>query len=379
MKRGSFVSVYTVGNDIAETWLRNLEEAKQEHLRTDADAQQIRSRFEAFRASYAAAIAGFMKRGVACAELLEQLSDYAELLETLCHHAKGDRNRELLLNPLLKIGAVAVEGGQLATVVTPWHPLRLAAMTVKAKQVAELLHRLLAAEDLAFGNAERFYFREIEEALAHAYYPEVVPGWDHGEPKLLSLTDTVGDYSLHEHPVVTDEANDGTNDNPEGAANLVTDQVDRYLQLQPHAQTNLSVALYNCDSVRLPQAVVEKIRKKYEENEDVLCQIVLRHRNKKRLRRLYEQIIQSSGEEVDAFSASEATKDFMARLRINIIADQVSQPDKRDGCPMDIVFSQDVIARHARIEWYSEDARPVELLKLFPSRWSRRRPPPKTI
>ena len=173
---------------------------------------------------------------------------------------------------------------------------------------------------------------------------------------------------------MTDEASDGTNDNPEGAANLVTDQVNRYLQLQPHAQTNLSVALYNCDSVRLPQAVVEKIRKKCKENEDVLCQIVLRHRNKKRLRGLYEQIIQCSGEEVDAFSASETTKDFMAGLRINIIADQVSQPDKRDGCPMDIVFSQDVIARHAGIEWYSEDARPVELLKLFPSRWSRRRP-----
>ncbi len=187
----------------------------------------------------------------------------------------------------------------------------------------------------------------------------------------------MGDYSLHEHPVVTDEASDGTNDNPEGAANLVTDQVNRYLQLQPHAQTNLSVALYNCDSVRLPQAVVEKIRKKCKENEDVLCQIVLRHRNKKRLRGLYEQIIQCSGEEVDAFSASETTKDFMAGLRINIIADQVSQPDKRDGCPMDIVFSQDVIARHAGIEWYSEDARPVELLKLFPSRWSRRRPASK--
>ncbi len=89
-----------------------------------------------------------------------------------------------------------MEGGQLATVVTPWHPLRLAAMTVKAKQVAELLHRLLAAEDLAFGNAERFYFREIEEALAHAYYPQVVPGWDRGEPKLLSLTDTVWEITV---------------------------------------------------------------------------------------------------------------------------------------------------------------------------------------
>ena len=85
------------------------------------------------------------------------------------------------------------------------------------------------------------------------------------------------------------------------------------------------------------------------------------------------RLLESSGEEVDASSTSEATKDFMARLRINIIADQVLQPDEPDGCPMDIVFSQDVIARHAGIEWYHEDARPVDLLKLFPSQWSRRR------
>ena len=372
-ERGSFVSIYKEDNDIAKTWLKNLEEAKQQHLLTDEDVQQIRSKFEIFRESYEAAISGFMKRGLACKELLKQLSDYAGLLETLYRLASGDRNRRLLLNPLMEIGVVAVEGGKPATVVAPWHPLRLAAMKVKAEQMTELLHRLFAAEDVTFGNTERFFFREIEEALVHPYYPEVVLGWDGVEPKLLSLTDTVGDYSLYEHPVATNEANNGTNDNPEEAANLVTDLVDRYLQLQPHAQTNLSVALYNCDSVRLPQAVVEKIRKQYEENEDVLCQIVLRHRNKVTLRRLYEQIIESSGEEVDAFSTSEATKDFMARLRINIIADQVLQPDEPDGCPMDIVFSQDVIARHAGIEWYHEDARPVDLLKLFPSQWSRRR------
>ncbi len=49
MEHGSFIAIYQEDNDIAEIWLRNLEKAKQEHLRTDADAQQIRSRFEMFR------------------------------------------------------------------------------------------------------------------------------------------------------------------------------------------------------------------------------------------------------------------------------------------------------------------------------------------
>ena len=371
--RGSFVSIYKKDNDITTTWLKNLKKAKQQQLLTDEEVQQIRSKFEVFCESYEAAISGFMEQGLACKELLKQLFDYGKLLETLYRLASGDRNRRLLLNPLMKIGVVEVKGGKPAAVVAPWHPLRLAAMKVKAEQMTEFFHRLLAPEDVTFGNTERFFFREIEEALVHPYYPEVVLGWDGVEPILLSLTDTVGDYSLYEQPVGTDAANNGTNDNPEAAATLVANLVDRYLQLQPHAQTNLSIALYNCDSVRLPQAVVEKIRKQYEESEDVLCQIVLRHRNKVTLRRLYEQIIESSSEEIDAFSTSEATKDFMARLRINIIADQVLQPDEQDGCPMDIVFSQDVIARHAAIEWYHEDARPINLLKLFPSQWSRRR------
>ena len=376
-ERGSFVPIYKEDNDITVIWLKNLEQAKQEHLLSKDNAQQIQSKFEAFRTSYMTAIAGFMTRGLDCDELLKQLSYYADLLESLCRHAKGDRNRKLLLIPLMKIGAVAVEGGKSATVIAPWHPLRLAAMMVKAQQITKLLHRLLAAEEVTFGNTERFFFREIEEALAHPYYPEVVLGWDGVEPKLLSLSDTVGDYSLYEQPILTDEANNDTNESPENAANIVTDLVNRYLQLQPHTQTNLSVALYNCDSVHLPQSVVEKIRKQYEDNEDVLCQIVLRHRNKGCLRRLYEQIIESIDEEVDVFSTSEATKDFMARLRINIITDQVLEPDEQDGCPIDIVFSQDVIARHARIEWYPEDAQPVECLNLFPSQWSRRRPAAK--
>ena len=77
---------------------------------------------------------------------------------------------------------------------------------------------------------------------------------------------------------------------------------------------------------------------------------------------------------VDTFSASESTQDFMARLRISVLTGHAAPPDPMDGCPYDIVFSQDVIARHAGIEWHQDRAAPAAIGSLLPSRWSRRRP-----
>jgi DNA segregation ATPase FtsK/SpoIIIE, S-DNA-T family len=64
----------------------------------------------------------------------------------------------------------------------------------------------------------------------------------------------------------------------------------------------------------------------------------------------------------------------MARLRISVIADQAPPPDPKDGCPYDIVFSQDVISCHAQLEWYFERVEPADFASLLPSRWSGRRP-----
>ncbi len=64
----------------------------------------------------------------------------------------------------------------------------------------------------------------------------------------------------------------------------------------------------------------------------------------------------------------------MARLRIGIMADQAPVRDPKDGPITDIVFLQDVIARHAGVEWYSETAEPVDSATFIPARWSRRRP-----
>ena len=153
--------------------------------------------------------------------------------------------------------------------------------------------------------------------------------------------------------------------------------IQRYLALFPHEQANLSAVLYNCNSASLPQAVVNKINELYEDDNDMRCEVILRHRERTKLHQLYESILEAAEADTDGFVSSEASRDFMARLRIGIMADEAPVPDPKDGPRTDLVFLHDVIARHAKIEWYREDATPVDLADLVPSRWSRRRPSPK--
>lgn len=374
--RGSFVAAYKKTNNLALKWRANFQEAKDNQFIDSRIAQELIHAFGAFESSYTAAIRGFIEEGLTHPSLLEQVRKYSVLLLALCRNAKGDRNRDLLLRPLLQIGTVAVDGGRTMAVVAPWHPLRIAAMAVKAQLVGNFVKFLLTSESVFFGDT-RLFFDDMQEELKHPFYPELVLGWNEDKAELLSVTDTVGDYSLHESPLISQSGIDDTNENPTEAANRVLELVQRYLTLHPHEQANLSVVLYNCDSARLPQAVVDKIGTAQEDDDDVRCQIVVRHRDSKRLRSLYEKIIEASDTDVDSFNASEATRDFMARLRIGIMADQAPVPDPKDGRPHDLVFSQDVIARHARVEWYQETVRPVDISRLIPARWSRRRPAAK--
>jgi DNA segregation ATPase FtsK/SpoIIIE, S-DNA-T family len=268
-----------------------------------------------------------------------------------------------------------VDGGRVTAIVTPWQPLRLAAMAAKSLQVSSLLKYLLTADEVLFGDPPLF-FKQLQDELAHPYYPEIVLGWQTTKPELLSLTDYHLDYSLHEAPVVSNDGYDDTNESPAETSSLIVDLTKRYLDLYPHERANLSVVLYNCDSARLPYALVDRMAELHEDEEDMRCQIVLRHRDGGKLRELYERIIESSDADVDSFVTSEATKDFMARLRIGIMADQAPVSDPKDGPPTDIVFLQDVIARHSSLDWFPEACEPVAVEGFIPARWSRRRPSP---
>lgn len=371
--RGSFVAIYKKEQDISQIWPVNLAKAQEQGLISEQTVSRLSSLFQAFQQSYQGAIAGFVEDGLACDGLVRQSEDYGALLHAVCKDAKGDRNREKLLRPLLEIGTVTVGGGRVTAVVAPWHPLRLAAMANKANQVAALLRHLLTADQVFFGDPPLF-FKELEQELSHPYYPEVVLGWDERKPELLSLTDHHLDYSLHESPLISNDGFDDTNESPAETSVLIVNLTKRFLSLYPHERANLAVVLYNCDSARLPYALVDRMNELHEDDEDLRCQIILRHRDGAKLRELYERIIESSELDADSFVSSEAAKDFMARLRIGIMADQAPVPDPKDGPPADIVFLQDVIARHAGLDWYPETCHPVDSARFIPGRWSRRRP-----
>ena len=371
-ERGSFVSAYKRALDIGIGWLANLDVALADRLLSPKSHNELQAQFGSFREKYSEALRDFVEEGLSSSALIEQAVRFGRLLTEVCTLAPGDRCRELLIRPLLQIGVIAIIGGRPTAIIAPWQPLRLASIGRKASLLADLVKHLLELEYVDFGDC-RLFFRDFVCSLEHPFYPEVTVGWIENQPDLLCSTDCVADYTLQESAVATDDGLDDINDNPTDGANCVHDLVTRYLALQPHEHANLSVVLYNCDSSRLPQAVVEKIGTA-DEDEDVRCQIILRHRDAKRLRWLYERIVGEPDQDPDAYSASEATRDFMARLRIGIMADQAPVPGTDDTRPNDIVFSQDVIARHARLEWYRETATPVDAKVLLPAHWSRRRP-----
>lgn len=369
--RGSFVPTPKPDRNIEALWRRNLKECVDQAYLPAQDAKRLDEAFSAFEGAYKLAIEDFSTKGVGTDSIFNQTTAYAALLETALTLAKGDRNRDKLLKPLLMIGVAPIDGGRPAAVVAPWHPMRLAAMWRKSMLAVDLVRQVLGSFE-AEGDPKLF-FRDLAHDFEHALYPEIVPIWTNDGPQFLTVSDVVADYSLHEPPIADPKGENDTNESPAEGGTCVHDLVKRYLALQPHERSNMSVVLFNCDSARLPQTVVAKIGGMQDDEDDVRCQVLLRHIESQKLRNIYCSIL-SSEATADAYSASEASQDFMARLRISVIADQAPPPNPKDGCPYDIVFSQDVISRHAQLEWYLERGDPADIRTLLPSRWSRRRP-----
>lgn len=371
---GSLISSQKNGKDLAKEFSQALQEALREELLTEHEAGEIKTAWQVFVAHYTQAIQDFATVGAIAESFLQQADAYHHLLSTLLKNARGDRNRSGLLAPILRIGCVRVTGGKPAAIVAPWHPLRLAAIAVKTRQVAGLLKHIIQAEHVDFGD-QKLFFADLREELKHPYYPEICVAYAGEEPKLLCAVDTVNDYSLMERPI-RDQDDQPTNEDPTDAANKLLALTKRYLELLPHEKTNLTVVLYNCDSTRLPQAVVTKLAEMEESEEEVRCQVTLRHQNREKLNRLYREMIESFDADPDAYVASEMSRDYLAKLRIGVMADEAPPArDEKEGRVADIVFLQDVISRLAEEKW---EATPraqsyPALLEHVPPRWSRKR------
>lgn len=372
--RGSLVGVYAKTIDLQKLILSNLKKLLEEARLSQNDYNALKEVWTNFSTKYKQSINDWLVDGINSDSLIEQCELYDKFLRALQEHALGDMNRIHIVQPVMDIGNIRVNGdkNKPMTIVAPWHPMRMAAKAVKARQVIGLLNYVLTSDQVDFGD-QRLFFTDLKEEILSPYYPEVAIGYKGHEPVLLSITDAKNDYSLMESPVRHEEEMQ-TNEDPKEASIKLLNLVERYLDLQPHEKTNLSLVLYNCDSTRLPETIVNSLATMHEVEDEVRCQVILRHRDTNKLNELYMKMIESTDSDADSFVASEVTRDFMARLRVGVMAHEATALDPKEGRVADIVFLQDVISRQANLEWDEVRVRQMpELLNHYPPRWAKRR------
>jgi S-DNA-T family DNA segregation ATPase FtsK/SpoIIIE len=366
---GSFVPALRDIRTIDEKWDQSLDRCR--HRMDDQDFAGVSEAWQAFRQQYTSAITDFDASGVASESLLDQARGYAVLLERLEARAGDDIIRRELLDPLLRLGVIRVEDDPAAAIVAPWNPMRLVSIAVKARSVGRLFQHMLGSDEIEVGD-ERLFFDELCKEARHPYYPEIAVGYSKGDPTLLVATETLDDYSLMEQPVNAAGVAK-TSEDPQEGAQRVREIVSRYLELQPHENASLSVALFECDSAGLPLAAVEALTTLQES--EIHCNVTLRHRDRRSLQRVYNDLLEQSDADPDAPVASETSRNFMAKLRVGI---RIDPPGRTaDDCrQVDIAYLQDVVARRARVQWPQLPIVPTttSILTHVPPRWAYKAP-----
>lgn len=332
---------------------------------------EIKAAWDRFEEDYIKAMEDFVSTGLHGEAVMRQAESFGALLTSLMINARGDVCRSRLVAEVLSIGTARVSGDNPALIIPPWHPERMKALAVKSKRVAGFVTHLLSGGSILYGDREIF-MRELSDEIAHPFYPEIAVLNRAGSPTLVSESSTVNGYSLLESP--TRGAEDAMTDvAPAAAAKQARELLERYVGLQPHEASNLSVVLYNADAAELPLATVRELSS-IQEDGRFQCNVSVRHSDPAKLRSVYGELVNKAGDNPDLPVVSETSDNFMSKLRISVTPISATPSESVQGFkPFDVAFLHDVVARAAQLEWlpvpWTND-RPS--LEHAPSRWSYR-------
>ena len=335
---------------------------------TPAQRQEVRTAWDKFEENYIKAMEDFVNIGLHGEAVMRQAESFAALLDTLMAHARGDLCRSRLVSEVLSVGTARVAGDNPSLIIPPWHPERMKALAVKSRRVAGFATHLLSSGSILYGDRDIF-MRELGDEIAHPFYPEIAVISKGGSPKLVSESSTVNGYSLLEAPIRGEE--DAMTDvDPAAAAKQARELLERYVGLQPHEASNLSVVLYNADAAELPLATVRELSSIQEEG-TLQCSVSVRHADQAKLRRVYGELVNKAGDDPDLPVVSETSDNFISKLRIAVTPISATPSESAQGFKaFDVAFLHDVVARSAKEEWipvaWTND-RPS--LEHAPSRW----------
>lgn len=350
---------------------RRIDELASDGRLSTEQQNEILTAWNVFEKDYNKALDDFISYGLHGEAVLKQAESFGALLRTLSEHARGDVCRAKLVAEVLTIGTVRLSGVQPRLIIPPWHPERMKALAVKTQRIAGLVTHMLGGRNILFGD-RGIFFREFSEELSHPFYPEIGVVMRGSTPHLVAETSTVNGYSLLESPERGTE-DQFSNVDPSAAAKQIKELLERYVDLQPHEGANLSVLLYNTDAAVLPLASVRELSNLNKEAV-FQCNVAMRHRDQAKLRQVYAELVNKSGDDSDLPVVSETSDNFISKLRISVIppsATPVRSVNKFR--PFDIAVLHDVVSRAATVEWVLVDwtnERPT--LEHAPSRWSYR-------
>lgn len=336
-----------------------------------AQRDEVRAAWDLFEADYIKAMEDFIGFGLHGEAVTRQAESFGALLKTLLTQARGDICRSKLISEVLSVGTARVAGDNPSLIIPPWHPERMKALAVKSRRVAAFATHLLSSNSILYGDREIF-MRELGDEIAHPFYPEIAVLNAGSSPKLVSESSTVNGYSLFESPIRGEE--DAMSDvDPAAAAKQARELLERYVGLQPHEASNLSVVLYNADAAELPLATVRELSS-IQEDGKFQCSVSVRHADQAKLRSVYGELVNKAGDDPDLPVVSEISDNFISKLRIAVSPISSTPSESAQGFKaFDVAFLHDVVARSAREEWLEvpwTNDRPS--LDHAPSRWSYR-------
>ncbi|MGV7181086.1 FtsK/SpoIIIE domain-containing protein [Xanthomonas axonopodis] len=335
---------------------------------TPSQRDEVKSSWDKFEEDYIKAMKDFVSIGLHGEAVMRQAESFGALMATLMSQARGDVCRARLVSEILSVGTARVAGDNPALIIPPWHPERMKALAVKSRRVAGFATHLLSSGNILYGDREIF-MREFSDEIAHPFYPEIAVLNRAGAPTLVSESSTVNGYSLLESPTRGNQ--DAMTDvDPAAAAKQARELLERYVGLQPHEASNLSVVLYNADAAELPLATVRELSS-IQEDGNLQCSVSVRHSDPAKLRSVYGELVNKAGDDPDLPVVSETSDNFISRLRISVTPISATPSESAQGFKaFDVAFLHDVVSRAAQSEWLSvawTNDRPN--LEHAPSRW----------
>lgn len=335
--------------DEGGSFLAELERLADRNIVKEVGRDAIEQAFEAFRTSYRAAIDAFLTgKGAIDDAVLVQGRLYSDLLATLRQHARGDVARRGLWLPIMRIGT-AMSRNVPGIIITPFFPLRMAEVGLRALMARETLVTMGASADDA--QLRPFMLRAVED-LQRSWFTDYAIG-STAERKVVAMVENShrDDYSYAEP--IADRASSGDEQGAytRQAADNLMKVLAEHLDLHPHNVANFSVVLYNSDSRDLPSAVAERLARRVDEDARLRCDLVIASDDRRRLRQVYAEQNVAIGRELESSSGADLTKEFLSNLRVGIGDVEKLATSDSDNKPLDVAFLQDVFARNATNRW----------------------------